>query len=228
MMRSSSLIRKLVRRRVQAVVQKGRFGVESARRSLETSLRELGTDYIDIYLMHEAELADCQPELLAFLREARQQGKIRCFGIGTGFERAEPLCQTMPEFTAVTQFESTIISPNVHKIERESEKLEGGARAIITHGAFEAVSKLRTRMQSDSDFARSAREIVGADCADPRVLSGLILQHAMQANPNGIVLFRSADPRRVATNITAASEPQFTAGQLTQFEALCSQLRASQ
>jgi aryl-alcohol dehydrogenase-like predicted oxidoreductase len=41
-----------------AMVKAGIFTPEAAIRSLETSLRELGTDYVDIFLLHEGTLAD--------------------------------------------------------------------------------------------------------------------------------------------------------------------------
>ena len=40
-----------------AMVKAGIFTSEAAIRSLETSLRELGTDYVDIFLLHEGTLA---------------------------------------------------------------------------------------------------------------------------------------------------------------------------
>ena len=45
---------------------------------------------------------DCRPELLEFLEQARAAGKIRAFGIGTAFARAEAVCEQTPAFTAVT------------------------------------------------------------------------------------------------------------------------------
>ena len=45
--------RGFLRRRAQGLVKSGAFSVKDARTSLETSLRELGTDYIDFFLLHE-------------------------------------------------------------------------------------------------------------------------------------------------------------------------------
>lgn len=50
---------------------------------LETSLRRLGTDYVDIYLNHavnELERLD-SPEWLAFAERAKREGKIRAIGM---------------------------------------------------------------------------------------------------------------------------------------------------
>ena len=83
LMQASPRIRALVRRNVHSFVQGGRFDVPSARASLETSLRALGTDYIDLFLLHEGTVADCSAELLDFLEGARAEGKILAFGVAS-------------------------------------------------------------------------------------------------------------------------------------------------
>jgi D-threo-aldose 1-dehydrogenase len=166
MARASPLVRNLVRRRISAVVQKGRFDVHSARESLETSLRELQTDYIDLYLLHECEPQDCQPDLLEFLQQARAAGKIRSFGAGTGFVRAERVCAQAPAFTEIVQFESSILAPNVGKIPRTDPRLDSGQRAIITHGLFAPAVPLCERIRTDPAFARRFTEAFGVDGSD--------------------------------------------------------------
>jgi D-threo-aldose 1-dehydrogenase len=220
MMRASPFVRDLVRRRSATVVESGRFDVESARESLETSLRELKTDYVDLYLLHECEPQDCRPELLAFLEQARAAGKIRAFGIGTAFARAEAVCEQAPAFTAVAQFESSILAPNVRQIARLDRRLDGGKRALITHGSFAAASALRERMRADAGFAGQLKSTFGIEGPRAPILGGLILQQALHANPEGIVLFRSADPDRIISNIRAAAEASFSLEQLDRFEAL--------
>ena len=51
------------------------------RESIEGSLRRLQTDYLDIYLYHCAPNPDDLPEARAILEKARNEGKIRNFGI---------------------------------------------------------------------------------------------------------------------------------------------------
>jgi hypothetical protein len=51
---------------------------------LNTSLKELGTDYIDIWYMHARDtVADIPDELVAVWENAKKQGKIRHIGIST-------------------------------------------------------------------------------------------------------------------------------------------------
>lgn len=222
MMRLSPVIRGLVRRKVSALVQKGRFDVASAQESLETSLRELKTDYIDVYLLHEGDSEDCQtPELLDFLQQSYQQGKIRSFGVGGAYSRVEAICRTAPDFAAVTQFDSQLFADNVRHIPGKDLR-NGSSRALITFGAFSALSRLREQLNADPALAAQCTEILEADVGDSRVLSGLILQQALYANPHGIAIFRSARPENITQNIRALSENPFSQEALKQFSLLFS------
>jgi predicted aldo/keto reductase-like oxidoreductase len=55
-----------------------------ARTHLETSLKELGTDYLDIWYMHSRDNASAIPdEIVPVWEDAKKQGKIRHIGIST-------------------------------------------------------------------------------------------------------------------------------------------------
>src|SRR6266851_4804354 len=74
--------RKMVQQHTTVLVKGNAFSAADAHRNLETSLRELGTDYIDFYLLHDYIAGDhSSDELVAFLRQAVQAGKIRYFGL---------------------------------------------------------------------------------------------------------------------------------------------------
>jgi aryl-alcohol dehydrogenase-like predicted oxidoreductase len=57
-------------------------------RGLEQSLRQLGTDYIDVYHLHGVEPKDyefAKARLMPAMRRLREQGKIRFIGVTEGF-----------------------------------------------------------------------------------------------------------------------------------------------
>ena len=62
------------------------YSEEMARNSLELALKELGTDYIDIFLLHEQESVHTirgHYDAIEYFLKAKEQGKIRAIGIST-------------------------------------------------------------------------------------------------------------------------------------------------
>lgn len=65
---------------------------EAAQRDLETSLREIGTDYLDIWFLHsKSTAAEVKDELLEVQQEAKKAGKIRFAGVSFHFNMPEML-----------------------------------------------------------------------------------------------------------------------------------------
>ena len=61
------------------------FSPEFVRRALEASLRRLKTDYVDIYQMHNARMAQIEDDALWKLLESfKREGKIRMYGVALG------------------------------------------------------------------------------------------------------------------------------------------------
>lgn len=61
------------------------FSPDFVRRALEASLRRLRTDYIDIYQMHNARMAQIEDDALWDLLESfKREGKIRSYGVALG------------------------------------------------------------------------------------------------------------------------------------------------
>lgn len=58
------------------------FSADGLRRSVEGSLRRLGTDYVDLLQLHDpaADLLHTHPEVAATLQSLRDQGKVRMLG----------------------------------------------------------------------------------------------------------------------------------------------------
>ena len=76
-----------LKRKRKEIVLSSKSGAESkegALRDLETSLRELGTDYLDIWYLHGKDSpADVTGELIEAQQMAKKQGKIRFAGVST-------------------------------------------------------------------------------------------------------------------------------------------------
>ena len=52
--------------------------------ALERSLKRLGTDYLDLYMAHNIKLHHFNDELFAELDKARDEGKIKAWGVSLG------------------------------------------------------------------------------------------------------------------------------------------------
>src|ERR1700738_1856861 len=98
-------VRGFLRRGTNSLVKSAAFSAQQAQTSLETSLRELGTDHIDFYLLHDYKVSEqLVDELLSFLESSVKTGKIRSFGIGTDFENVLQALKRQPRLCSVLQF----------------------------------------------------------------------------------------------------------------------------
>lgn len=225
MMRASSVVRKLVKRNAHHAIATGRFDVASAQRSLDSSLKLLGTDYIDVYLLHECTLEDCTPALLGFLENARATGKIRCFGTGTSAAATTVICRDAPAFSSLIQIKANSGGPG-HQLTLSDPRLSFPERALFLHGALAQVGAIKRRYGVDSGYTKEWDAKVQIDPYGPELV-GLILQSVFAYHPQGVVLFRSASPKRIVTNIRAAFAQAVSATQISHFWSMIHQLEPS-
>jgi D-threo-aldose 1-dehydrogenase len=180
--------------------------------SVETSLRELKTDYLDVLLLHE-----CMPkhaadeEVRAFADDLVRQGKIRAYGIAPRIEDTLAIEAAGTAFGKVVQVASSAWQATVSRLPPRAGRL------LITHSVLgqpfrDTVQKLR----ADDAAAARWRSVLDVEPTDPEAMARLFLGHALQANPSGLVLFSTTNPDRIAHNVRAAQMPQSSAeaGQL--------------
>ncbi|MBC8055716.1 MAG: aldo/keto reductase [Rhizobiales bacterium] len=82
LLRALAPFRARVHRASAGLLEARRFDVAYARECLAASLRQLGTDHVDFYLLHEPELDSLHgaPELQRFLDESVAAGRVRAWG----------------------------------------------------------------------------------------------------------------------------------------------------
>ena len=181
-----------------------RWDGSEARASLERSLRLLGRDYIDVFLLHEPETTDLgRDDLLAALERAKKEGKIGEYGIGGEYARIPNLLSHRKNYCRVLQFEWSVLGPNL--------ELPGIYR--IHYRVFaKAARELAARFEKEPSLVGRWSEITAEELRDPSVLSSLLLRAALDAWPNSLALFSTANEAHIRENAEAAANTRLTPG----------------
>ena len=173
-----------------------RFRPDEMLASLQTSLRTLRCERVDLFLLHEAEADDLTDEIRHALDRAVGAGLIGAWGIGSDRRKIEGIEAKSPAFARVLQFDWSVLS--------ETPPRYPGAYVITHHALAGAFARLKLAL-AEPARRRAWSEHVGMDCGDDRVLSRLLLSAALDANPAGIVLFSSSDTKRIRENAAVLS-----------------------
>jgi D-threo-aldose 1-dehydrogenase len=195
-------LRRFVRRGGGALVQPHDFSVARAQSSLETSLRELGTDYIDILFLHEPALQDeITPEVIAYLDQARSTGLIRSYGLSGNYHDVHALSERFPMLGAVVQFPNDALTRVLHQADWSARQ------AILTYSPFSnALPAISSRLMSDQASLQKWTAQLGVDCSSVEKLAAPLLQYCLHANSEGCVVFSSTKARRIVRLAATADE----------------------
>jgi aryl-alcohol dehydrogenase-like predicted oxidoreductase len=173
--------------------------------SLESSLRRLGTDYLDMLALHRVEPADlARDEIRRALEDAVAAGKVRHIGVAGSVEAAAAALDWPQTFT-ILQLADTPQEAPLPRLRAAA----GGTAAFITHSVFgvggamaaaeaalAAQPALRARL-AEAGYVGSDRQVVG----------DLLLDRALASNHEGVVLVSMYDPAHLAANAARASRP---------------------
>lgn len=179
------------------------FSAAKARASLERSLRLLGRDSIDLFLLHEARPADLvHGDLLEFLERQRTAGAIGGYGIGGEFAAIPALYETRRPYARVLQFECSVFGP----------PLDIPSSARIHYRTFakpaDALGNLFTR---DASLLRRWSDAVDAELEEPLVLSRLLLKASLEAYPSVLQLFSTRREEHIFDNACVAADQTLAA-----------------
>jgi len=194
------------------LVARARFSPEEMRSSIDASLTALRTDYIDVFLLHEAVVADLTDELFAELERNVRAGKIRSFGVGSEAAAAMQIHRIEPRFCPVMQFEWSVLS---------CEKPTCPGSLLITHrGLSTNFLRIRAWLQANPRVANGWSEELGCNVNEASTLANLMLAAARHANPRGITLFSSRSHQNIRANARLLLENSDLHGAKASFAAL--------
>lgn len=189
--------------RVTGAGAKAGFTAAEARESMERSLRELKTGHIDIWLLHDATLADLHdPGLLSLMQYSVQTGKIGAFGVGSGRAEIEEIASVRPEYLPVVQFSWSALDGPLPQADRFR---------ILHRALTDTFRDLHQQLRADTARCSRWSTLTGADLADSRSLAALMLKAALLENSGGIVLFSSKNPQHIRENVAVAGDSMLEA-----------------
>lgn len=169
-----------------------RFDATRIQQSVETSLRQLKTDHVEILLLHEIRAHEVQDELKRLLENLRTQGKIGAYGIATSVEESETLISAHPELCGIVQVAATWLD--------RKRSLPPNACLTIHSVLGGRLAAFLQRLRSEDHVARRFKEETGLTANDADQIGRLMLQAAMLRNVGGITLFSSSRTERIRHN----------------------------
>src|SRR5690606_21747423 len=174
----------------------GVFDPPRMRASVEASLRELRTDYVDCLLLHECTLADAvDPDVVGFVEGLQREGKIRTWGVAPTVVEMLAISKSGAGFGRVAQFANSAFKGTLSEVGNISGAL------TITHSSLGDDFRGLLELLKTSEATARWRAATGFDPSDHALLGRLLLRYALQQNEGGIVLFSTSQPGRIAENV---------------------------
>jgi D-threo-aldose 1-dehydrogenase len=194
-------VSQLVRWTFRGGLPAGNYSPHDAAASLETSLRELKTDYVDLFELHECEVKDARnDDLIAYLEGEVTRGRIRCFGIGSMAARLGDDADQFDKRYSVLQFDSYLGSQHLEMMKNIA------GRGVITFQVMHYAKAVAAAARADGTLLARWRDRLGVDVTDESVVRGMMLRHAVFLNPAGIALFATTKTENLRANIRRFSE----------------------
>lgn len=179
-----------------------RFLPAQVRASVEESLSELGSGWIDLLLLHEAALPDVTDDLIALLQDLRSDGLIGAYGLATGRAETRAILAAFPGQFAFAQV------PDSLWLRQQDGAGFPGVAALATHSLLgPAFADLSAGLAREPARRARWRERLGMDPLDTAQLARLFLAEALAANGHGPVIFSSGKPPNVRANVEVLADP---------------------
>ena len=173
------------------------FSYDGTMRGFENSLRELGTDYLDIFLVHDPKTLDpvlAEEGAIAALRKLKEQGTIRAFGLGCRPHEFHRRCIETGEFD---------VSLTFHDYSLMGTSAEAG---VLEHAVKQDVGVFNASINASvarADNAERANQL-SAWCRERDVdLDTLNLHFCLRERRFASILIGFSRPARVEQNVRA-------------------------
>ena len=205
--------RKAVQKQIGAQFSANQFTVAVLRESVETSLRKLGTDYIDLLFMHSAPVSVLQQEdLLAAMQQMVGEGKVRRAGISSEPEVIEAALKAEIAGLRSFQFPCNLFDLGI------AGKLRGDDVVAVANHPFGGVQRvaeskaLLAALAKDEGTSRELREKLLV--VDDAVLADVVLNAITDETGIQVVIPSMMQVGHLRTNVAAMERSRFSSEEL--------------
>ena len=182
-------LRQIGRQNVVVLTKTGTAGASEARAAVEQSLRELGTDYLDVMLLHGVRSADDlrrREGALAELCKAKDEGLIRAVGASTHVYTGSVMraCTADPRVQAIL----TVVNPTGIGMRLEYEGHTYADHVALVqeaHAAGKGISAMKVMAEGlladeAEESLRYAFTLPGVDVVDVGMISAAQVEMALR------------------------------------------------
>ena len=212
-------LRQAAQRQAAGQFNTNQFTLTTLQTSLETSLRQLRTEYVDMLLMHQAPASVlAQQDLLDALSRLVEQGKVRAVGISSEPPVIEQTLAERPAPITTAQFAVNLSSIGFTEVTARQE----GLFLVANHpfggptGVSGSKDKIATLASSDQ-ISAALREKLALD--DPQLLPEVIFNTILDGTGISAVIPAMLQPAHIRANIRAVEQCRFTSAELAEIRA---------
>jgi aryl-alcohol dehydrogenase-like predicted oxidoreductase len=208
-------LRDVARRQAAGQLIAGEFSVELLHTSLETSLRQLRTDYVDMLLLHAAPSGVLeQNDLLEALQRLMESGKVRMAGISGEADVITASFDQRPKGLRTAQFAMNISDMTL--VPATQQAARDGWFLVANHpfGGPSGVAECRRRIEmirQDTSLDSGLREKMTPDA---QLVPEIVLNVILRDTGVHVVIPAMMDTRHLAANIRAVNHCRFSSEEL--------------
>lgn len=212
-------LRQAAQRQAANQFNANQFSLATLQSSLETSLRQLRTDYLDMLLMHEPSASVLQQhDLLEALGRLVEQGKVRMAGLSADIPVIEKTFTERPPALTSAQF-----PVNLSNIAFTTQTVQQKEMFLVANHPFGGPAGVTASRERIAKLAKSPalsaelREKLATD--DPQLLLELVLNTILDGTGISAVIPAMMQPAHIRANVQAIESCRFTSEELAEIRA---------